>query len=75
MLSAFNEASKITVGLVMFPVLLLLVGVAVDRVLATTPLFIFIGIIAGVGIGIYQAVVISNKSKSVKKSLGRNSAK
>ena len=63
MASAFEEATRITATLVFLPILLLIVGVFVDKSLSTTPLFIFIGIIAGVALGIYRAVKISEKYK------------
>lgn len=71
MIAAFEEATSITIGLVAFPIILLLVGVFIDKTFSTTPLFIFLGIISGVGIGIYRATKISKqinfKTKKVKK--------
>lgn len=66
MFAAFEEATSITVGLVAFPVIFLIVGVFLDKLLSTTPVFIFIGIIAGVGIGIYRAMDISQKHSKLK---------
>lgn len=56
--NAFSEASKITFSLVFFPIIILLAGVWLDKKFSTTPIFIIIGIILGVVIGIYQATRI-----------------
>ncbi len=63
---AFNEASKITASLVFFPIALLLLGVFVDRKFETTPLFILIGMISGIAIGIYQATRLKSKYPNKK---------
>ena len=67
MAKAFEEATSITVTLVALPVILLLVGVFIDRYLSTTPLFIFLGIIGGVALGIWRALEVSKKYKSTMK--------
>ena len=64
---AFEEATSITITLVAFPVILLLIGVFLDKTFSTTPLFIFLGIIVGVLAGIYQAMRVSKKYKFIKK--------
>jgi len=58
---AFYEASKISFSLVFFPIVLLLIAVWLDKKLSTTPLFIIVGIIFGVVLGIYQAVGVRKK--------------
>jgi F0F1-type ATP synthase assembly protein I len=64
---AFEEATSITVGLVAIPVVLLILGVFLDKTLGTIPLFIFLGIMGGIVIGIYRAYSISkNYKKTVK---------
>ena len=67
LMEAFEEATSITITLVAFPVILLLIGVFLDKTFSTTPLFIFIGIIVGVVAGIYQAMRVSKKYKFIKK--------
>lgn len=53
--SAFEQATSISLALVAFPVLFLVAGVALDKTLGTTPLFILAGIIGGVVVGIWRA--------------------
>lgn len=60
---AFEEATSITINLVALPIVLLVVGVFIDKTFSTTPIFIFIGIIAGVGAGIYRAMQIGKQYK------------
>ncbi|OGM32814.1 hypothetical protein A2803_05705 [Candidatus Woesebacteria bacterium RIFCSPHIGHO2_01_FULL_44_21] len=60
---AFEEATSITFTLVALPVVLLIVGVFIDKTLSTTPLFIIIGIIMGVPIGIWRAQKIGRRIK------------
>lgn len=67
LMHAFEEATSITFTLVAMPIILLLVGLFVDKTFSTTPLFIFLGIIAGVGIGMVQAMRISKRYKFIKK--------
>ena len=56
--NAFYEASKISFSLVFFPIVLLLAGVWLDKKLSTTPIFIILGIILGVSVGIYKSTRI-----------------
>lgn len=72
MMSAFEEATSITINLVAIPIVLLIVGVFIDKTFSTTPIFIFIGIIAGVGLGIYRALAISKKYKFKVKTFKKN---
>lgn len=58
---ALEEASKISFSLVFFPIILLLIGVWIDKRAGTTPLFIIIGIIAGVFAATYQLLQVSKK--------------
>ena len=69
---AFEEASSISIGLVIFPVILLLLGVAIDKALSTTPLFIFAGIVGGVALGIYRSIKISKNYKLKNKKEDKN---
>ncbi|OGM28280.1 hypothetical protein A2962_00125 [Candidatus Woesebacteria bacterium RIFCSPLOWO2_01_FULL_39_61] len=55
---AFYEASIISFSLVFFPIVMLLLGVFLDKKFSTTPLFIVIGIILGVITAIYKATRI-----------------
>jgi F0F1-type ATP synthase assembly protein I len=63
--SAFYEASRISFSLVFFPVAILLFGVWLDKKFTTTPLFIILGIVFGVTIGLYKATRI-RKSETLK---------
>jgi F0F1-type ATP synthase assembly protein I len=54
LIRAFGKASTLSITFVLFPVILLLLGVWLDKKLATTPLFIIIGILAGIVVFIYQ---------------------
>lgn len=63
---AFYEASKISFSLVFFPIVTLLLGVWLDKKFSTTPLFIIIGIISGVFMGIYKATRINISRKVFK---------
>jgi len=55
---AFYEASKISFSLVFYPIVLLLLGVWLDKRFGTIPLFIIAGVISGVVLGIYKATRI-----------------
>lgn len=68
LLDTFNEATSITANLVALPVLFLVIGFFIDKALSTTPIFIFLGIIGGVGLGIYRAMKISKNYKFKKSS-------
>lgn len=72
MYAAFEEATSIMMGLILYPMLLLMGGVMIDRLLSTTPIFIFIGIIAGVGFGIHRANKIAKKYEELKQKLKKN---
>lgn len=66
---AFEEASSIAFGLVAIPVVFLVMGIFADKALATTPLFIIIGILAGIFLGIYRSIKISKNYKiKIKKN-------
>jgi len=58
---AFYEASKVSFSLVFFPIVLVLIGVWIDKKLGSTPLFIIVGIISGVLIGIYKATEVKKR--------------
>lgn len=64
---AFEEATSITVGLVAIPIVLLLIGLFLDKLLGTIPLFIFLGIVGGVFVGIYRAYSLSKNYKLNKR--------
>ena len=53
-ISAFEEASKLSISFVIFPVIFLLVGVFLDKRLSTLPLFIVLGVVVGFIIFIYK---------------------
>jgi len=55
---SFYEASKISFSLVFYPIVLLLLGVWLDKRFGTIPLFIIAGVISGVVLGIYKATRI-----------------
>lgn len=59
--NAMYEASRISFSLVFFPVILLLIGIKADKSLGTTPLFIILGAISGVVVGIYKATKIKRE--------------
>lgn len=63
LLRAFEEATSITVSLVTLPVLLLIVGLLIDKALSTTPLFILVGVGLGVTSGIWRALKLSKQIK------------
>jgi F0F1-type ATP synthase assembly protein I len=75
MIAAFEEATSITITLVAFPVILLVLGVFIDKTFSTTPLFIFVGIISGVVLGIYRAVDVSKKYKTTMKKVNKSERK
>lgn len=63
---AFRETSTISFSLVFFPIILLLIGVFLDKKFSTTPLFIIIAIVLGVTLTVYQAIKLGRNIK-VKK--------
>ncbi|KKQ37247.1 MAG: hypothetical protein US53_C0023G0002 [Candidatus Woesebacteria bacterium GW2011_GWA1_37_7] len=58
---AFAEASKLSISFVFYPVILLLIGLWLDKKYNTTPLFIILSIVIGMLIFIYQASKIVRK--------------
>jgi F0F1-type ATP synthase assembly protein I len=58
---ALGQASKISFYLVIFPIAFLFAGVFIDKKLNTKPLFIVVGIIAGVAFTIYKILRISKE--------------
>lgn len=75
LLVAFEEATSISMGLIVAPVLFLAIGVVVDKAIGTTPLFIFIAIICGVGVGVYQAYQMSKTRKVLTKKISKKQKK
>ncbi len=63
LVSAFEEASSISLTLVAIPVIFLFIGVFLDKTFSTTPLFIITGIIAGVTAGVWRAMNMGKKYK------------
>jgi len=63
---AFQQTSTISFSLVLFPIVLLLIGVFLDKKFSTTPLFIIIAIVLGVTLAVYQAIRLGRNIK-VKK--------
>jgi F0F1-type ATP synthase assembly protein I len=47
LVSAFEEASKLSISFVLFPVMFLFVGVILDKRFNTVPLFIITGVVVG----------------------------
>ncbi len=66
LVGAFGEATSITGNLVALPLIFLIAGFFLDKTLSTTPIFIFLGIIVGVGLGIMRAMKISKNYKFKK---------
>jgi len=64
---ALGEASKISISLVMFPIVFLFAGLWLDKKLSTVPLFIILGIIAGVISAIYQLVKLKKDILKIHK--------
>ena len=58
---AFSEAFNVTASLVFFPIVLVLLGVFVDKTFNTKPLFIIIGMILGIIIGVWQAIKVTRE--------------
>jgi len=58
---AFAEAGKLSISFVFYPVILLLIGLWLDKKYNTTPLFIILSIVIGMLIFIYQASKIVRK--------------
>ena len=67
LVTAFEEATTISLTLVVLPVLFLIIGVFLDKTFSTTPLFIFVGIITGVIAGIWRAMAMAKKYKIKEK--------
>ncbi len=63
---AFYEASKISFSLVFFPIVILLIGVWLDKKFGTIPLFIIVGIMVGLFAGMISATRIKRKVFSQK---------
>ncbi len=63
---AFGEASKLSISFVLFPVIFLLVGVALDKKFNTLPLFIILGVVMGMLIFAYQ---VKKAIKELRKKL------
>jgi F0F1-type ATP synthase assembly protein I len=59
----FEEATVMCLSLVSLPVLLLFLGLFVDKKLDTLPLFVIIGVVLGISFGIYRAVTLSKNIK------------
>lgn len=71
LLRSFNEASKLSLSFVLFPVLFLLIGVWLDKRFGTLPVFVLSGVVLGIIIFIYQvrmAIKNINKDKNISKS-------
>jgi F0F1-type ATP synthase assembly protein I len=58
-----SEAFGITSSLVFFPVVFVLGGVYLDKKLNTVPLFIIIGIILGIAVGVWQAIGVARDKR------------
>lgn len=54
LISAFEEASKLSISFVIFPVIFLVIGVLLDKRFDTVPVFIISGVIAGLIIFAYR---------------------
>jgi F0F1-type ATP synthase assembly protein I len=59
----FEQASLMSLSLVTLPVLFLFLGLFIDKKLDTTPIFIIIGVVVGIGSGIYRAIRLSKNIK------------
>ena len=59
----FEEATVMCLSLVSLPVLLLFLGLFIDKKLDTLPLFAIIGVVLGISFGIYRAVTLSKNIK------------
>ena len=62
LIKAFHKASGITFSLVFLPTIFLLVAIFLDKRYHTAPLFIFIGIVLGVILGIYKAINLKKEN-------------
>ena len=56
-----GKATEISFNMVFFPIILLFLGLFIDKRLDTTPLFIVIGCIAGLFFALYKAIKIKNQ--------------
>jgi F0F1-type ATP synthase assembly protein I len=68
LIKAFQKASEITFSLVFLPSIFLLVALFLDKKYQTTPIFIIIGIVLGVSLGILKATNLKlNRKEDNKK--------
>jgi len=66
LMHAMEEATKLSITFVIFPVIFLLLGVFLDKKFNTVPVFILIGIIIGFVIFSYEAYRAMQKIKKNK---------
>ncbi len=66
LVKAFSEATNIVFSLVFFPIVLLILGVFLDKNFNTKPLFIILGIVGGVFFAIYQGIKTERRLRSKK---------
>lgn len=62
-ITAIEKASTLSITIVFFPVAFLLLGVWLDKRLESTPIFILLGMITGIVLGMY---VFIKKGKEIK---------
>lgn len=57
----YSEATKLSLGLVLLPVITLLIGVFIDKKFGTTPLFIILSIVVGLSVFLYKTYSLGKK--------------